>query len=153
MRSLRGDGSSEGNHQPNMSTVWSGIDDFARAALLAAHDRLAAGAPCWRAPHPSLREPTVPCIYGVLAGRRRAQSEKSGHSEGQARSDPDDVDQVPNGRAEGRPSRNLAVTSISIRMRLSASPTYTIVAAGRTSPNHWRSSGQHRSRSAASARK
>ena len=45
-----------------------------------------------------------------------------------------------------------AVTSISIFIRGSASPAAIIVAAGRTAPKYWRSTGQHGSKSVAFGR-
>ena len=45
-----------------------------------------------------------------------------------------------------------AVTSISIFIAGSASPHDSMVAAGRTSPNHFRKTGQHGSKSAASGK-
>ncbi|MDB5928161.1 MAG: hypothetical protein JWN13_7097 [Betaproteobacteria bacterium] len=49
----------------------------------------------------------------------------------------------------GFPERLRAVTSISIRMRGSASPAEIIVAAGRMSPKCLRRTGQHSGNSAA----
>src|SRR5690606_15388661 len=51
---------------------------------------------------------------------------------------------------QGPQVRRRAVTSISMRMRGSASPAESMVAAGRTSPKYRRSTGQHGSKSAAS---
>ena len=50
------------------------------------------------------------------------------------------------------PACFLAVTSISMRMRGSASPAWNIVAAGRIVPKRWRSTGQQAGKSAAFGR-